>query len=194
MKKVILGLGLLLAVGGGCVAGGLGGQKTVEGDWFLAFDLPNGWVMVDDYTMPYDQVVTLDHEVDRTDNTIAIQNVDKPIVFSAGAAPDENLPKDSYVMGDATQIEVTQLDPSRRVPSEAEDLGDGFFKVELCKAGEDCMLGGSDNYDYYFVTDNAKYKFHITSQAQTDHDKQLDQAKDIIMSAKEVTVTDEVSE
>lgn len=192
MKKVILALGVLLAVGAGCVSVGKLGNKGVEGDWYLAFDLPGGWVMVDMYADPLQDPVTLDYEVGREDNEIIIQNVDKPLVINSGRAPDENVPADSYIAGDGTRIYVTRLDPSRVVPSEAEDLGGGFFKVELCEDGGECQLGGRDNDDYYLVTEDAKYKFVI--QSQESDDQAVGQAETIILSAEVVTVTEEDSE
>lgn len=188
MKKVILGLGLLLAVGGGCAAGGLGGDKKVEGDWFLAFDLPSGWVMTDPYQEPNTDDVTPSQDVNREDNEIFLQTTDKAIV-TGGVKPDSSVPEDSYVVrGDGySQIRASRLDPARLIPSEAEDLGDGFFRVKLCEAGEDCQIYGHHNYDYYLDAGDAKYKFILIGG-------DVEEMIDIVTSAKVVTETEEAAE
>jgi hypothetical protein len=81
--------------------------------------------------------------------------------------PGEEVPAESYIsLSDSTQIRVSRLDPRRKVPSEAEDLGDGFFK---------------DNADYYLKTETVNYKFILKGQ-------DLDLATEIVLSAKQVTV------
>jgi hypothetical protein len=189
MKKVILALGLLLAVGGGCVSvGKLGADKTVEGDWYLAFDLPSGWVMTAPYQAPNTEAVAVSQDVDRDSNEIYLQTTDKAIV-GGGIAPDAEVPTDSYVslLPDNTQIRVSRLDPGRHIPDGAEDLGNSFYKVELCEDGEDCQIGGRHNYDYYLETEDAKYKFIV-------YGVDTDKAEDIITSAEVVTETEEVIE
>jgi hypothetical protein len=176
MKKLLLSLGLLLAVGGGCVnvgdlTGNLGGDKTVEGDWHLAFDLPSGWVMVEPYENPDVEAVVPNQEVDRDMTEVYLQSTDKAIV--EGETPDgEVVPADTYVQEDFTQIRVTRLDTRRVIPSEAEDLGDGFFKLED---------------DFYLKTDDANYKFEIRGDDRN-------RAEDVIMSAEVVTEIDEVED
>lgn len=194
MKKGLLSLGLLIMVGGGCLSLPSVGQKTVVGDWHLSFDLPAGWRMVETYSDPTTNPITLSYGVDRADNQIIIQNVDKPLVLSTGAAPQTSTPSDTYVVGDGTRILVTYLDSRRVIPSEAEDLGDGFFRVMLCAEGGDCQADGRYNYDLYLVTATAKYKFEIQSQALN---KPYKIAEDIVLSAKVTTVpevTPEITE
>ena len=188
MKKLVVLFAVLLALGAGCVQLGklVPGQKEVAGDWYLAFTLPAGWVMVDDYNDPVRNEVALDFDIAQSDSEIVLQNVDKPIVFSSGAAPDESVSADSYVINEGTRITVTRLDPRRLVPSEAEDWGKGFFKLKLCEEGEDCQIGGAHNYEYYLVTENAKYKFEVNTRA-ADRSMAIDEAEDVIRSAKEVT-------
>ncbi len=188
MKKLFALLGVLLLVGGGCLSlGKLGNDKVVAGDWHLAFDLPSGWVMVVPYQTPNTEPVVPSQAVDRDNNEVYLQTTDKAIVIG-GIAPEAEVPAETYVtLSGQTQIRVSQLDPRRVVPSEAEDLGDGFFKLKMCEAGEDCQLGGRSNYDYYFKTDSANYKFIVYGD-----DTKL--AEDIISSAEVVTITSEVTE
>ncbi len=173
---------LLLVMGAGC----LFGQREVAGDWYLAFDLPSEWVMVDDYNDPGSKAVELDYEVDRTDSEVVLQNIDKPIVFSNGVTPEESVPADSYVMTSGTRITVTHLDSRRVIPSDAEDLGDGFFQVKLCDEGGECQIGGAHNYEYYFVQDDAKFKFQVSTHAENKQTA-IAEVESIIRSAKLVT-------
>lgn len=187
MKKLLLALGLLLAVGAGCVSlGKVGGTKTVEGDWYLAFDLPSGWVMTVPYQTPNTEPVTPSQTVDRGDNEVYLQSTGKALLIG-GVAPEASVPADSYVTLDNNmQIRVSRLDPHRAIPSEAEDLGHDFSRVKLCEEGEDCQIGGRSNYDYYFHTDSANYKFIV-------YGDDVNQAENVIMSAQEVTVTDDTT-
>jgi hypothetical protein len=68
MKKLLLALGMLLVVGGGCLS--LGKGKEVVGDWHLAFDLPTGWVMVTPYQEPDSETVVPSQSVDRELNEV----------------------------------------------------------------------------------------------------------------------------
>lgn len=176
---------LLLIMGAGC----LSGQREVTGDWYLAFDLPSDWVMVDDYNNPGSKAVELDYDVDRIDSEVVLQNIDKPIVFSNGVTPEESVPADSYVMTNGTRITVTHLDPRRVVPSEAEDLGDGFSQVKLCDEGGECQRDGAHNYEYYFVQDANKFKFQVSTHAENKQTA-IAEAESIIRSAKLVTQTE----
>ncbi|MEK7183029.1 MAG: hypothetical protein AAB776_00155 [Patescibacteria group bacterium] len=188
MKKVILALGLLLAVGGGCVSlGKLGGDKVVEGDWSLAFDLPSGWFMTAPYQSPNTEAVVPTQSVEKLDNEIYLQTTDKAIL-TGGVGAEASVPADSYVTLEGnSQIRVSRLDPRRVVPSEAEDMGNGFSKVKLCDDGGECEIYGHHNYDYYLETEDAIYKFIVYGQ-------DINQIEDIIKSAEVVTATDESAE
>lgn len=185
MKKVILALGLLLAVGAGCVSvGKLGGNKTVEGDWYLAFYLPSGWVMTSTYRQPTSEAVVPSREVDRDDQEVFLQTSDKAILIG-GVGPEAGVPSESYTTLEGnSRIEVSRLDTHRRIPSEAEDLGNGFFKAKECETGGECQMYGRYNYDYYLQTDDANYEFVVYGQ-------DIDKIEDIIKSAEVVTVTAE---
>lgn len=166
MKKLLLTLGLLIAVGGGCVGAlgdKFGGDKTVEGDWHLAFDLPDGWVMAVPYDEPDSEAIVPDQAIARDLNEVYLQSTDKAVIAD-GSTPDAAVSTDTYVTSGYTQIRVTQMDTRRVIPSEAEDLGDGFLKLDG---------------DFYLKTESANYKFDIRGD-------DTDQAEDIILSAEVV--------
>lgn len=181
MKKLLLALGLLIVVGAGCVSlGKLGGQKVVEGKWLLAFDLPSSWMMAVPYQSPSNKAVTPSDAVQHNDNEVYLQSTTKAILLG-GIAPDTSVSADSYTdLSGNLLIKVSQLDPRRVIPSEAEDMGHGFFKVKLCEDGEDCQIGGRYNYDYYLKTDTTNYKFIV-------YGDDINQAEQIITSAEVVT-------
>ena len=174
MKKTVLALSLLLAVGGGCVGLGKGGHKVVEGDWYLAFDLPSGWIMADEYQTPKVLVVIPDQTVDKNDNIIFLQTSPKAIV-SDGSTPAEAVPADTYITSGYTQIKVSRLDSHRVIPSESEDLGQGFFRDS-----EDANV-------LYLKTETEKYEFEILGDNKT-------QAEDIVQSAEVVTAVEAAQE
>jgi len=185
MKKLLAGVATaLVLVGGGCADNIplIGGVDTVEGKWRLAFDLPQDWVMVEDYDSPRSEIVTPSLEVTRDLSDVIVQSTSKAIV-SGGVSPDSEVAEDSFIGSDFTQIHVYYLDERRIIPSEAEDLDGGWYRLKLCEAGEDCTIYGQYNYDYYLVAaSGSKYKFSIITNNQ---DPQA--AVAVIMSAKEVT-------
>lgn len=181
MKKMILGLCALVLLGGGCATT----PSVVEGNWYLAFDMPNEWVMVPDYTAG-NVAFPSQEDVDREMSDVVLQSVGKTIWTNSGRVPSEEeiAIMGEYVTEDYSIIRVLRLDTRRVVPSESEDLGNGFFKLKLCEDGEDCQAGGRYNYDYYLVTEAGnKYQFMITAYGQD-----VDTAEEIILSAQEVTI------
>lgn len=152
MKKILLFAATIALVGAGCLGGG---NKPVEGDWVLTFDLPKDWVMVAPYQ---DEDIDLETGIERTDSEVWLQ---------------EN---------DATTpvIKVSHLDTRRVIPSEAEDLGDGFFRQTVCDEaqGQECL--GVEPYEYYLESESSKYKFIIDTEL-------VDRStvEDIIFSAEE---------
>jgi hypothetical protein len=183
MKKVLFSLSLLLLLGAGCwnkvqpTA-----IETVTGNWDLAFELPAGWVMVADYDEPIDQQVDLNYEVTgRAD--VVLQSIDKPIVMTEDRTPADDIPEDSYVLNEGARIRVIKLDPRRLIPSEAEDIGNGFYKNMLCEAGGSCTSNNRHNYDFYYQSGDLKYQFKL----QATSPELVNQAIDTIMSAKVVT-------
>lgn len=165
MKKVFLFALSLVLVGAGCTS--LGGNKVVEGDWSIAFDLPNDWVMVQPY-QPSDTPINLDGEITPTDAEVYLQSTDLHILPEGSGQIEEDRVElfGEIVESDFTRISVLKLDPRRVIPSESEDLGDGFFK---------------DGEIYYFETEDAKYKFTILSEGQS-----TDEAVEVIVSAQVV--------
>ena len=132
MKKLFALVAGLVLVGAGC----LGGSKPITGDWVLAFDLPSDWVMV----TPYQEEADFDAKINRNDAEVFLQ------------------------ANDATEpaMKVSQLDPRRVIPSEAEMLKDGTFRVEVCS---ECA--GAQKYEYYLQLGSDKYKFIIVDENLT---------------------------
>ncbi len=184
MKKLFLGLGATLLLGAGCLSNIGLGSKDVEGSWYLAFNLPEGWIMVEPYNSGdiTDPGFKLNQEVTQSMNAIILQGTNKAIYGSTGALGDgiSELIDAGKVEVNGPIIEITLLDERRVIPSEAEDIGDGFSRVKLCEDGDECQIGGQLNYDYYLETAKAKYKFDVSGLKRSE-------AEDIITSAKEVT-------
>ena len=184
MKKLLFVASLLLVLGAGCAVGVPKiHQPTVEGDWYLAFDLPNSWLAAKPYQEPDQKLVTPVTTISRTDNEIVLQNTDKAIVRS-DRTPDAAVPADSYVrLGtDYAQIVVTRLDTRRVIPSEAEDLNNGFSKLKSCDPGGECQKNGRYNYEYYLKTEVENYKFTLYGDVG-----QIEAMERIIKSAQVVT-------
>ena len=161
MKKVFSIALALVLVGAGCTS--LGGNKVVTGDWSLAFDLPNDWVMVQPY-QPSDTPINLEGDIDPTDAEVILQSTPNHILTGGVGIDDDRLELFGEVLtveDSWTQISVTRLDPRRLIPSEAEDLGDGFFKETLCDAGEDCEIYNRSRFVYYLQGEDIIYKFGI---------------------------------
>lgn len=187
MKNILLlGLASVLLLGAGCASNlSLGGDKEVEGDWDLVFNLPSGWVMA----APYDSDeleednFALNTDVGQSDSEIFLQASDKPVYLTASDTPEviAGFEAAGEVVVNKPVVKVTRLDERRLIPDEAEDVGRGYSRVKLCEDGESCQTGGRLNYDYYYETEDGKYKFvayHMTWQ----------EAEDIITSAEVVTV------
>ncbi|MCR4312574.1 MAG: hypothetical protein NUV56_04810 [Candidatus Uhrbacteria bacterium] len=185
MKKLLIGTAAaLLLLGAGCASRIpiLGGGDSVEGMWNLAFDLPEGWAMVRDYEAPRYSMVVPTEDVSRDHTDVIIQSTTKAIV-TGGISPEATVDAATYVGEDYTLIHAYRLDQRRVVPSEAEDLGDGWYRLKLCEDGEDCMIYGQYNYEYYFIAGSgAKYKFSIITEGQDPA-----RAIETIQTAKEVT-------
>jgi hypothetical protein len=179
MKKALFGLFILVLIGGGCVF-----NRPVEGDWFLAFDMPEGWVMVKSYMLG-SEAIPINDAITRDISEIVIQSTSKGVYYSTGSMPDElTLQRIGEIETENfSYIRVLKLDDRRIIPSDAEDLGDGFSKLKICDDGGECTAGGRYNYDYYLQTENGKFQFLITLKG---HD--IDEAEDLILSAQEVTI------
>ena len=181
MKKVVLGLFALILLGAGCMP-----SASVEGDWFLAFDLPNDWVMVHQYQMD-SEVIPLDEGVSTEMKDIVLQSTPKNVYTSSGGVPETEafMALGDVEMHDFTYIRVLKLDTRRVVPSEAEDLGNGFYKEDTCVDIVECGLGGAAQYQYYFVTEDSKYQFIITLAG-----RDISDAEGVILTAREVTIAE----
>jgi hypothetical protein len=167
-----LAISVFVLAGAGCAASNfvssIVGGGNVEGPWRLAFDLPEGWVMVKEYDEPRENVVTPDQNVTHDLPTVLLQSTSKAIV--QGGTPDvATVPAETYVTKEYAVIRVDRLDERRIIPKDAEDLGNGFSYAE----GK-----------YYFVSSSGeKYQFVITSD-----DNDLTDEKAVILSAQTVTV------
>ena len=181
MKKFLLSFLSLALLGVGCSS--LGGQQVVQGQWTLAFDLPDGWVMVQPY-QPADTPINVGGDINALDSEVVLQSTQQHIL-TGNVSIDEDrevLFGDYLTTDDAwTKISVLKLDNRRLIPSESEDLGNGFFKETVCEEGEDCTVYNTSRFVYYYHTDAAKYKFTV-QQANAD----LQDAVDVIMTAQVV--------
>ncbi|MBT3230719.1 hypothetical protein HN358_02975 [Candidatus Uhrbacteria bacterium] len=181
MKKVFLGLFALVLLGAGCMP-----STAVEGDWFLAFDLPNEWVTVRQYQLD-SEPVPIEEGVSREISDIVLQSTSANVYSSSGYMPETEAFQalGDVNMDDFTYIRALKLDERRVIPSESEDLGDGFYRLKLCEDGDECQIAGRLNYDYYFVTEDSKYQFMVWQQG-----RDMDDAQDVILSAEVVTLTE----
>lgn len=181
MKKVLFGLFALVLLGAGCMP-----TAKVQGDWYLAFDLPQDWVMVRQYN-PTSELAPVAEGITRDLSDIVLQSTPANVYVSPGYLPNEEdlgegVTRDDLKTDDFTSIRVLKLDARRVVPSEAEDLGGGFYREQLCEDGGECQIGGKSNYQYYFVSEaGEKYQFIIVQQGQ-----ELKVAEEVILSAKPV--------
>ena len=179
MKKFFLFFALFLLVGAGCSGGGQTVVDTNTSAWSLGFDLPRNWVMV----KPYDetsQSVNTDLLITVEDSEVILQSTANHIL--AGDQPLEGDDLSIYgevVTENFARVSVTRLDTRRLIPSEAEDLGDGWFVLQNCVPGESCQNGGLHYADYYLETSDAKYKFVITMNGMD-----VDDVVKVLMSAE----------
>jgi len=184
-KPIIYALCALLLVGFGCSSSPADDETTSDtsSDWWLGFDLPEGWVMVRHYS--WDQLISEQEPIDTSLTDVVLQSTDKNIIQSSGWWPDDEQfeelgGEDQFTGEDYTHIRVVRFASNSVIPSEAEDLGDGFYRVEMCEEGEDCTIGGSSRYEYYLELEDNKYKFYISQR-----DQDLSVAEEVIFSAVE---------
>ncbi|MCH8049328.1 hypothetical protein IH979_01290 [Patescibacteria group bacterium] len=169
-KLLISALALVL-IGAGCFGAVTPSQEEtpeeITGNWWLRFDLPEGWVMAPDYgegnAVPSSDSIT----PDMTD--IVLQSTSKSIVIRE-VEPD--ILEEEVETENFTYIRVFRLAERRSIPDEVEDLGNGFYREKVSE-GE---------YEYYLETDVGKYQFIIPQRKQ-----ELSVAEEVIFSAKQVT-------
>jgi hypothetical protein len=181
MKKIFALLFGLMLVGAGCSGG------TVEGDWYLAFDLPNDWIVTQAYSEGDKEEgvdVTRDHV------EVFLQSADAHMIFSDNEldAETEGRLLREVLYEDMTRISVSRLDERRIIPSEAEGLGDGWYKLAPCAETPDdegCVDDGT-TMSYYLEADSGdKYLFRVTVDGQ-----EISDAEEVLMTAEEVTITE----
>lgn len=171
MKKLFAAMFILVLAGAGCLGGGLGGgnqeEQGVSGDWWLTFDLPEGWAMVSHYQS--DESNPTDAEVSRDLADVVLQSTTLPIVLE-GDEPEEGI--DAYEDTNYTYIRVFRYDARTSVPADSEDLGNNFFK----------RVRDDGSVAYYFVGEQGKYKFVVEQEGQD-----LSAAEAVILTAQDVT-------
>ncbi len=179
MKKIFALLFGLVLVGAGCSG------STAEGDWYLAFDLPNDWIMTQAYREG-DKEEGVDATRDHVE--IFLQNVDAHMIFG-GSEPDaeeaSRLLRD-IVRDDMIRISVSRLDERRIIPSEAESLGEGWYRLAPCSETPDdegCVDDGT-TMTYYLEADSGdKYLFRVSVRGH-----EISEAEVVLMTAEEVTL------
>lgn len=172
MKRIFIIAFALLLIGIGCSnVEQVEEEPSVEGDWWLVFDLPEGWVQLPDYTLDFPEKRLL--PIDRTMTDIILQSTDLPIALE-GEEPTDEL--ENYVDDDYTFMRIYRYDPRTSIPEDAEDLGNDFYK----HVRDDGVIR------YYFIGEHGKYRFYPEQEGHT-----LDQAEAVILSAVEVTVDQE---
>lgn len=98
---------------------------------------------------------------------IVVQDTNKVVVRTG----ETELTEGTYVTSDYTYISVYRMDKRAVVPEEADDLGNGFWKLEQ-----------GVQLTYYFTAEGATYKFVVYQDGQ---DRAL--TEQVVLSAKEVT-------
>ena len=174
MKRIFLGALTLLLIGAGCFAGEVPEEPGVQSDWWLAFDLPEGWAELPDYSLNFPEQRLLPIDRDMTD--IILQSTNLPIVLEDDEPTDA---LEEYVDTDYTFMRIYRYDPRNSIPDDAEDLGNGFFK----HVRDDGVIR------YYLVGEHGKYRFY---PEQNGHS--LEQAEEVILSAVEITLEEENQE
>ncbi|MBU0613869.1 hypothetical protein KJ766_01115 [Patescibacteria group bacterium] len=172
MKNILILLCAFVLVGAGCLGSKIFSGNEVEGDWVLAFDLPQGWVMAKDYDATSPSAL-VNQEIDSSLSDIIIQSTEKAIL-EPGKQADYSLglTENDFVSANYTYIRAFRLDGHRIIPSEAEDLGGGFSVIS----------NDDGTSTYYLETDGGKYQFMVLQNGNGGGD-----AERVIFSAKEVT-------
>ncbi len=185
-QRILLGFLALTLIGAGCFSSSKEASDTTydaSPDWWLSFDLPGGWVMVRHYEE--DAPIDLGIPIGPSLTDIVLQSTDKNIWISADRSPSEDElleigGEDQIVYDDYTYIRALHLGSRNLIPEEAEDIGDGFWRLMLCEASSECDANDGSNYEYYFETEEEKYKFYID---QSNQERSV--AEGVILSAVE---------
>ncbi|RMD50447.1 hypothetical protein D6827_04025 [Candidatus Parcubacteria bacterium] len=174
MKKIFNILILFILAGAGCVS--LDSGNRIPDNWNLSFAAPEGWVAVPAYSEA-SEFIDL-QGVSSDTQEIYLQSAPTQMVFGK-KMPDEEDGQLEIQTDDMIRISVLPLSARRHLPDEAEDLGNGFYKVKACEADE-CKDGRHD-YDYYYEAPSGdKYLFRIWLKG-----RDISEAEKVIFSAKE---------
>ncbi len=178
MKKLALLFLPLLLVGAGCATSQ--NQEVADQSWHLTFELPEGWVETTAYNDG--DVRNAEKELTKELGDIYIQSTNKTVLRGGAAAGEiETLSEEQIESENYSLIHAFALSQRRAIPSEAEDLGNGFYKVQVCSEGEECEQYGGTLYDYYLKGENANYQFKVYERGNGEN-----QSESVILSATEV--------
>lgn len=140
--------------------------------WWLSFDLPEGWVRVAHYgsgkvEMPSDEAITA------TSTDIVLQSASEPISIDGQVSENWTV----YVESDYAYIRVFRYTALRPVPDDATDLGNGFYETTFY-----------DDLAYWFPQEFGNYLFTV----KTDGEQDMSVIEDIIFSAQEHDLSDQL--
>ena len=173
MKRLLFAAFALILVGAGCSGGGSGTTQT-QADWWLSFDLPDGWVMVDHYGGGEESMPTADTIAARSTDVV-IQSTDVPISVDGEVADSW----ETYVDSDYAYIRAFRYTTLRPVPDDAVDLGNGFYR-------DDNWTNGTG---YWFPQEFGNYLFTIELDGE---DYSEEQALEVIFTAQEHDLSDQL--
>lgn len=138
--------------------------ETVEGVWFLNFDLPTGWAMVPEYDEA-DTAAPTEAAVTNQMTDVVLQSTESTIDLDG-----ENV-KEGAVTEGFLYARVYRMDKRTGIPEGAEDMGNGFYRVNK-----------GVTVTYYFQGNLATYKFVVYW-----NNRELSEFEEVIMTAQEVT-------
>lgn len=174
ISKLLISAFAVIALGAGCLGFGEKSNVVATGPWWLSFDMPSDWEMYTSYSKNIADPAT--EKIDRKATDVVLQSTNKPIVLPGKTAGTDVT---DFVDKDFTYIRVFRYDVNlTKVPDDAEDLGNGFFKVVK-----------DTSITYYLKGQYGIYKF-VTTQVGQD----FSVAEKVIMTAVEVTgITDQTA-
>jgi hypothetical protein len=160
-------------------------SKTYK-EYPLHFDLPKGWIITEGCTATVDgeerhvgctenivgiesqdELPVLDRSIDAQTATIYIQNTNLLPLFG-GIGPNEAV-EDAYQSTDVALITVERItseDVLLESNGRVTDLGEGFYKVNVCNVmvdGPECGMYGAGKDEYYFFGETGIY--HMSYKA-----------------------------
>jgi len=175
MKRIILGFFALVLVGAGCASGGVTTQTPTDVNWWLSFELPEGWVAVDHYGGGALERPSADGIGARTTD-IVVQSTELPILLEGDGEPSGNWTE--YIEQDYTYIRAFRYSSMRPLPDDAQDLGNGFYSAEWY---------GQTAYWYPAEFGNYLFTVELNGEGQT-----VERAEEVIFSVQENDLSDQL--